>query len=177
MMPLSFSVFNYTAISVLLFSYAVGTSLLDLRQSNPSIFTTNNKSSTTFFNYYGHLLYEVLKNLATSEIKLLLVANMAANCVLLTFKSVLFLILGKLRDIERSSLNEQIINYVLFKVVFIGAVLEPDVIELLLWSSWFCLIGFFKMLTFIAKSRAEHHNSNEDRTNRAANHKLTMPMM
>ena len=157
-MPLSFSVFNYTAISVLLFSYAVGTSLLDLRQSNPSIFTTNNKSSTTFFNYYGHLLYEVLKNLATSEIKLLLVANMAANCVLLTFKSVLFLILGKLRDIERSSLNEQIINYVLFKVVFIGAVLEPDVIELLLWSSWFCLIGFFKMLTFIAKSRAEHHN-------------------
>ena len=90
MMPLSLSVFNYTSISVLLFSYAVGTSLLDLRQSNPSIFTTNNKSSTTFFNYYGHLLYEVLKNLATSEIKLLLVANMAANCVLLTFKTVLF---------------------------------------------------------------------------------------
>lgn len=167
-MPLTLNLINYTSISIILFSYAVGSSLLDLRNTETfgrrttTIKTNKNNSDydkfANFFSYCVHIMYELLRHFSTSEIKLLIFANMIANFVILTFKSVLFFVIGNMRDIEKTALNEYAINYLLFKVVFIGAILEPDVIELLLWSSWFCLIGFFKMLAFVSKYRAEHHS-------------------
>ena len=37
-----------------------------------------------------------------------------------------------------------------------GAILEPDLYELLVWTAWFGVLGFLKMVCLLAKDRFEH---------------------
>eukprot|EP00959_Pyramimonas_sp_CCMP1952_P103056 2155582-Pyramimonas_sp.AAC.1 len=45
---------------------------------------------------------------------------------------------------ESRKLAERLINYVLFKAVFVGAVVEPDMLELALWAILFASLGYLK---------------------------------
>lgn len=44
--------------------------------------------------------------------------------------------LGRLSTRESTLLTERLVKYIVFKVVFIGAVLTPDVHEVTLWLAW-----------------------------------------
>jgi hypothetical protein len=44
--------------------------------------------------------------------------------------------LGGLSTREATRLTERLIKYVIFKVVFCGALIAPDIYEIILWMSW-----------------------------------------
>lgn len=46
------------------------------------------------------------------------------------------LFLTRLSPRETSRLAERLIKFILFKVVFCGAVILPDLYEIMLWLSW-----------------------------------------
>lgn len=52
---------------------------------------------------------------------------------------------GRLSVHEARRLAERLINYVLFKAVFVGAVVEPDVLELALWAILLSSLGYLKV--------------------------------
>ena len=56
---------------------------------------------------------------------------------------------------ESRKLTERLINYVMFKVVFVGAVVEPDLLEILLWTVWFTALGFLKLFGGLVRDRCE----------------------
>jgi E3 ubiquitin-protein ligase AMFR len=39
--------------------------------------------------------------------------------------------------------------------VFVGAILEPDLHELLVWTSWFSILGFLKIFSLLCRDRFE----------------------
>ena len=51
-----------------------------------------------------------------------------------TIMQVVFL--GSLNDREAALLSERLVKYVVFKIVFVGAVLTPDVHEVTVWLAW-----------------------------------------
>ena len=53
---------------------------------------------------------------------------------------------------ESRKLAERLINYVLFKAVFVGAVVEPDMLELTLWAILFASLGYLKVYDTAARS-------------------------
>jgi autocrine motility factor receptor len=54
------------------------------------------------------------------------------------------------------NLSDRLLTYVLFKIVFVGAVMEPDLKELLIWTSWFSILGFLKIFTLLTRDRFEY---------------------
>jgi len=66
---------------------------------------------------------------------------------------------GNLRDVETQNLNDRLLTYVLFKIVFVGAVVKPDAKELLIWTSWFSILGFLKIFTMLCRDRFEYLNT------------------
>eukprot|EP00898_Chlorokybus_atmophyticus_P006019 jgi/Chlat1/6418/Chrsp45S06027 len=64
--------------------------------------------------------------------------------------------LGKLTIEESHKLAERLINYVLFKMVFMSAVVENfELLEVMLWTSWFSVLGFLKMFAGLSRDRFE----------------------
>jgi autocrine motility factor receptor len=47
------------------------------------------------------------------------------------------------------------INYVLFKIIFMGAIFEPKMEELLIWIGWFTIIGFLRIFSMLCRDRFE----------------------
>jgi len=82
------------------------------------------------------------------------------NCAVALFIGCAWLVkagfLGPLSLMEAQRLGELMFNYVLFKIVLMSAILEPELIELTLWMTWFATVGFLKMFTGLAKGRFEH---------------------
>ena len=62
---------------------------------------------------------------------------------------------GNLRSSERHTLKERLVNFTLFKIVFVAAVLEPDAREFGILILWYGMFGFFRMLGKIARDRGE----------------------
>ena len=44
--------------------------------------------------------------------------------------------LGRLSPREASRLTERLLKYVIFKVVFCGALIIPDIYEIVMWRAW-----------------------------------------
>jgi autocrine motility factor receptor len=62
---------------------------------------------------------------------------------------------GRLTHMESRKLTERVINYVVFKVVFVGAVVEHELVEIFLWSVWFAALGFLKLFAGLVRDRCE----------------------
>ena len=54
------------------------------------------------------------------------------------------------------TLRTKLTNYLLFKIVFIGAVLEPELQEFVVWVFWLSIGGFLKMLAVLTAGRFEY---------------------
>ncbi len=49
------------------------------------------------------------------------------------------------------------LKYVVFKIVFVGSILEiSNLKELLIWMGWFSVLGFLKMFLILARERFEY---------------------
>ncbi|CAG8557134.1 18317_t:CDS:2 [Acaulospora morrowiae] len=63
---------------------------------------------------------------------------------------------GELRVIESQHMYDRLLNFLLFKVVFVGAILEPKWEELLIWTTWFTILGFLRIFSMLCRDRFEY---------------------
>jgi hypothetical protein len=152
-MPLAFTTRNYTCVSLLLFAWAVSTSW---DEAWTLLASGSNSDGSSSISHHGNLMFNLVAVIMLSELKSLVLMNMICNVFVLAFEIVVFLSLGVLRSLERSNLSEHFLNFLLFKIVFVGAVLEPDIYEICVWGSYFSMTGFLKLLGFVCKERAEY---------------------
>jgi len=96
----------------------------------------------------------MLAYLFTSKFLILVLTNASYTALFLLGKIVQCIFFGKLREQEGEKLCARLLKYVLFKIVFIGAILEiPHLRELLIWVSWFSILGFLRIFSHLAKDR------------------------
>ncbi|KAI9293557.1 hypothetical protein K502DRAFT_325255 [Neoconidiobolus thromboides FSU 785] len=62
----------------------------------------------------------------------------------------------ELRDIENQHMYDRVLNFLLFKVVFLGAIVETNNDEMILWVSWFAVIGFLRVFSMLCRDRCEY---------------------
>eukprot|EP00276_Gloeochaete_wittrockiana_P005160 CAMPEP_0184658560 /NCGR_PEP_ID=MMETSP0308-20130426/25923_1 /TAXON_ID=38269 /ORGANISM="Gloeochaete witrockiana, Strain SAG 46.84" /LENGTH=367 /DNA_ID=CAMNT_0027097651 /DNA_START=87 /DNA_END=1187 /DNA_ORIENTATION=+ len=91
-----------------------------------------------------------------SKLNQLILVNLGYSLLFLIGKITQWFFFGKLRVIESQAVYERLLTYVLFKVVFLGAIVQPELKEYLLWTSWFAVFGFLKTFCSLARDRLEY---------------------
>jgi len=54
---------------------------------------------------------------------------------------------------------DRLLNYLVMKTVFVGAILEPKMEELLIWTAWFTAIGYLRIFSMLCRDRFEYVSS------------------
>lgn len=83
--------------------------------------------------------------------------NMAYCCLILIGKFIQKLVFGELRVSEQQHIKDKFWNFVFYKFIFIFGVMNVQYIEeVLLWCSWFSVLGFLHLLAQLCKDRFEY---------------------
>ena len=80
----------------------------------------------------------------------------ALSWVALFSKATTWLVLGELRMIEQQNLKERLATIVLSKLLFLGAVLQPEIGEYVIWTLWFSVFTSFRLLVLLCRERCEY---------------------
>ena len=81
----------------------------------------------------------------------------AVLCVVIAFgRGVQKLFLGQLRTMEQKKLNEKLVNFLLFKLMFVAAMLEHGIGHVALWTTWITFAGFMKSFGSLGRDRLEY---------------------
>eukprot|EP00029_Vermamoeba_vermiformis_P011981 TRINITY_DN678_c0_g1_i1.p1 TRINITY_DN678_c0_g1~~TRINITY_DN678_c0_g1_i1.p1 ORF type:complete len:630 (+),score=195.77 TRINITY_DN678_c0_g1_i1:81-1970(+) len=91
-----------------------------------------------------------------SKTYLIILANQAINILVLFGSLLQYVFFGRLLESESKRVWEKLMNYALFKVIFIGAILEPSIKELLIWTVWFSIVGFMHLFSYLSKDRFQN---------------------
>jgi hypothetical protein len=81
---------------------------------------------------------------------------MAYTSLYLLGRLLVVLFFGKLTAVESQHVYDRLIHYVLFKLLFVAAVLEPAVLDtahLLAWAIWFSCLGFGHIFALLCRDR------------------------
>jgi hypothetical protein len=62
-------------------------------------------------------------------------------------------IFGTLREIEAIRLREQILTYAMMKTLSLSMLLGPSVEELMIWITWYSILGFFGAIVYLISQR------------------------
>ncbi|GAB5372491.1 hypothetical protein AAMO2058_001670300 [Amorphochlora amoebiformis] len=89
----------------------------------------------------------------TSKLNIVVLMNMVYNLMYISGRLIQQQCFGELSDAELKSIRERTLNYLLFKIVFMGAILNADVHELLVWTTWFGTMCFLRVFIIICKER------------------------
>mmetsp|Transcript_250 Transcript_250/g.866 ORF Transcript_250/g.866 Transcript_250/m.866 type:complete len:659 (-) Transcript_250:88-2064(-) len=98
----------------------------------------------------------MLEMLFASKLSICILANMALCCLFLVGKLVQYVFFGRLRESETQHMYDRMVNYVLFKVIFLSAIFEPSIAQVILLASWFALLGFLKLFAQLSRDRFEY---------------------
>eukprot|EP00465_Bigelowiella_longifila_P010930 CAMPEP_0185252164 /NCGR_PEP_ID=MMETSP1359-20130426/1353_1 /TAXON_ID=552665 /ORGANISM="Bigelowiella longifila, Strain CCMP242" /LENGTH=395 /DNA_ID=CAMNT_0027834275 /DNA_START=120 /DNA_END=1307 /DNA_ORIENTATION=- len=82
-------------------------------------------------------------------------ANMMYALMCITGRIVQLYFFGELTETEIQLVKERTLNYMLFKIVFMGAILNADVHELLVWTTWFTAMCFLQAFVCVCEERFE----------------------
>ncbi|XP_059476857.1 E3 ubiquitin-protein ligase AMFR-like [Neocloeon triangulifer] len=83
--------------------------------------------------------------------------NMAYCVLVLLGKCIQSAVFGELRVSESNAIKDTFWNFVFYKFIFIFGVLSVQKLEeVVLWCSWFTLLGFLHHLAQLARERAEY---------------------
>jgi len=97
---------------------------------------------------------QMLAYLFTSKFLVLVLTNASYTILFLFGKLVQYIFFGKLREQEGEKMCARLLKYILFKIVFVGAILEiPHLRELLIWIAWFSVLGFLRIFSLLARDR------------------------
>ncbi|KAL1503646.1 hypothetical protein AB1Y20_012120 [Prymnesium parvum] len=86
----------------------------------------------------------------------LLVVNLVVGLLISFTRLVQWLVFGRLRMVELTRLWERLINYTMGQLVVLGAVVEPDLAELLVWLAFAALVGFFGLYSGLCRDRLDY---------------------
>ncbi|XP_025831696.1 E3 ubiquitin-protein ligase AMFR isoform X2 [Agrilus planipennis] len=83
--------------------------------------------------------------------------NMACCCLILLGRCIQKLVFDELRISEQQHLEEKFWNFIFYKFIFVFGVINVQYMdEVLLWCSWFSLLGFLHLLSQLSKDRFEY---------------------
>ncbi|UYV80521.1 AMFR [Cordylochernes scorpioides] len=101
---------------------------------------------TIYLNFFLEL-YFVLQTLI----------NMAYCILILVGKVIQKLVFGELRVSEQQHIKDKFWNFVFYKFIFIFGVMNVQFMdEVVLWCSWFSVLGFLHLLAQLCKDRFEY---------------------
>ncbi|KAG0589656.1 hypothetical protein KC19_1G037100 [Ceratodon purpureus] len=105
-----------------------------------------------------------LQTLLQSSVVVALLANLMVNFFLLITLSMKTVFFGQLSLVETQKVVERLINYVLFKGLFLTWVVRPEMMQIAVWLAWFSVLGFLKMFQGLARDRLERLNASPSAT-------------
>ncbi|KAK7874530.1 hypothetical protein R5R35_013108 [Gryllus longicercus] len=83
--------------------------------------------------------------------------NMAYCCLILLGKFIQKLVFGELRVSEQQHIKDKFWNFVFYKFIFVFGVINVQYMdEVVLWCSWFSVLGFLHLLAQLCKDRFEY---------------------
>ncbi|KAK9665671.1 hypothetical protein RND81_14G127800 [Saponaria officinalis] len=106
----------------------------------------------------------IFELLLRSHATLTLVAISVINAFLLfslCLKSIFF---GELYASEIRKLVERLVNYVIYKGIFLPLIIPPTVFQVSIWFTWLTVLCFFKMFQALARDRLERLNASPSAT-------------
>ncbi|KAL1917213.1 uncharacterized protein VTP21DRAFT_4869 [Calcarisporiella thermophila] len=118
------------------------------RAPSEAVLATNRHLSAILQSFFYFLQNE--------KICVLVFLNMAYCMLYLLGRTTLRFFFGELRVIESQHMRDRLLNFLLFKVVFIGAILEPKWEDLMIWISWFTILGFLRIFSMLCRDRFEY---------------------
>jgi len=51
---------------------------------------------------------------------------------------------------------DRVVNFLLIKTLFLGALIQSDLRELLIWTSWFAITGYLRIFALLCRDRFEY---------------------
>ncbi|XP_011624432.1 E3 ubiquitin protein ligase RIN2 isoform X3 [Amborella trichopoda] len=109
----------------------------------------------------------ILELLLDSCITMVLLVNLALNIFVLITLCIKTLFFGRLSSLETRKLVERLINYIVYKATFLPLIVQPDIFEAALWSTWFAVLCSLKMFQGLARDRLERLNASPSTTTSA----------
>lgn len=83
--------------------------------------------------------------------------NMAYCWLILMGRAVQRLVFGELRVSEQQHIKDKFWNFVFYKFIFVFGVINVQYMdEVILWCSWFSMLGFLHLLAQLCKDRFEY---------------------
>lgn len=117
-------------------------------------------SQTNGTNSGGFSLTEVLYYMIEEPLCIWTLINMAYCCLILFGKVIQRLVFGELRVSEQQHIRDKFWNFVFYKFIFIFGVINVQFMdEVVLWCSWFSVLGFLHLLAQLCKDRFEYLSS------------------
>lgn len=106
----------------------------------------------------------MLQSLLQSSFTMALLVNLLVNVFVLVSLCVKTIFFGTLTLLETQKVVERLINYVIFKVLFLTWVVQPETMHVALWIAWFAALGFLKMFQGLARDRLDRLNASPTAT-------------
>ncbi|CAH1365765.1 unnamed protein product [Tenebrio molitor] len=105
----------------------------------------------------GQYVSDVFSVMIREPICVWTMINMAFCWLILIGTAVQKLVFGELRVSEQQHLKDKFWNFVFYKFIFVFGIINVQYIdEVLLWCSWFSLLGFLHLLSQLSKDRFEY---------------------
>ncbi|XP_068082560.1 E3 ubiquitin-protein ligase AMFR [Anabrus simplex] len=164
----------YTVISIVLLScsvyYAVqvtsdpnwkanSTSSYDIdgseNENDPGSDSNDDKSELD--NSLGFHVSQLMTFMIQEPLCIWTLINMAYCCLILLGKFIQRLVFGELRVSEQQHIKDKFWNFVFYKFIFVFGVINVQYMdEVVLWCSWFSVLGFLHLLAQLCKDRFEY---------------------
>lgn len=107
-------------------------------------------------NFIDHV-NDVMQFITQEPICIWTLINMAYCCLILLGKSVQKVVFGELRISEQQHLKDKFWNFIFYKFIFVFGVVNVQFLhEVVLWVSWFSILGFLHLLSQLCKDRFEY---------------------
>ena len=102
-------------------------------------------------------LIDVVYVMFTEPLCIWTLINMAYCCLILVGKVIQKVVFGELRVSEQQHIKDRFWNFVFYKFIFIFGVMNVQYMDdVVLWCSWFSILGFLSLLAQLCKDRFEY---------------------
>ncbi|XP_058458333.1 E3 ubiquitin-protein ligase AMFR-like [Malaya genurostris] len=105
----------------------------------------------------GAHLKDVASFMGSEPVCIWTLINMAYCCLVLLGKSIQKVVFGELRISEQQHMKDKFWNFIFYKFIFVFGVVNVQYLhEVILWVSWFSVLGFLHLLSQLSKDRFEY---------------------
>ena len=101
-------------------------------------------------------IFAVVDFLRSEKLCLFVFLNFTYWLVFMFGKFLIRAFFSKLRVVETQHMYDRILNFALIKIILAAAILEQRLEELLVWLTWFTVLGFLRAFTMLCRDRFEY---------------------